>query len=51
MPIAIVRLLGFGSSLIFEKIAGKDIGGALENLEKCGEVLQRYPGLCRFIMW
>lgn len=49
--VRLVYTLGFRSSLVFEKIAGKDIRGALENLENCGEVLQRYPGLCRFTMW
>lgn len=38
------------STLVFEKVAKDDIGGALENLENCREVFERYPGLCRFTM-
>ncbi|CAM9441637.1 unnamed protein product, partial [Laminaria digitata] len=40
--------LGFCSTLVVERLATKDICGALGNLEVCGEVFQRYPGLCRF---
>ncbi|CAM9640330.1 unnamed protein product [Laminaria digitata] len=38
------------TTLVFERLATKDICGALGNLEVCGEVFQRYPGLCRFTM-
>lgn len=49
--VRLVYRTGFCSTLVFEKIAEKDIRGALEKLENCGDVLQRYPGLCRFTMW
>lgn len=45
-----VYLIELHSTLVFEKAAMKDIRGALEKLEHCGEVLERYPGLCRFTM-
>ncbi|CAM9290873.1 unnamed protein product [Laminaria digitata] len=37
-------------TLVFEKAARKDVMGALEKLTHCGDVLERYPGLCRFTM-
>lgn len=47
----LVILLAFHSTLVFEKIARKDIASALENLDICGEVVKQYPGVCRFTMW
>lgn len=46
----VLSIPGFRSTLVFEKIAGKDIEGALEKLENCTDVLEQYPGLCRFTM-
>lgn len=45
-----VRFYHFGSTLVFEKVAKRDYCGALDNLETCGAVYERYPGMCRFTM-
>ena len=46
----LVYLMGLHRTLVFEKVARRDITGALDKLGHCGEVLERYPGLCRFTM-
>lgn len=45
-----VNALESGRTLFFEKAAKGDIRGTLESLGLCVEVLEIFPGLCRFLM-
>eukprot|EP00904_Undaria_pinnatifida_P005091 jgi/Undpi1/1711/HiC_scaffold_11.g05101.m1 len=38
------------NTLALDKILKNDCRGVLENLERCGAVFERYPGICRFTM-